>query len=58
MTVYDSILLSVSDGRDPYFDLNRKLWRLWHWTTESMDAPVDVTVVHAGTDANVPHGKL
>ena len=44
-----AMLLFCADGRDPYWDLNRKLWRLWHWTHDAMDAPIDVTVVHTGT---------
>eukprot|EP01045_Picozoa_sp_COSAG04_P006794 COSAG04_NODE_341_length_16294_cov_8.682618_9_plen_111_part_00 len=41
-------------GRDPYFDLDRKLWRLWHWTEGAMDAPVDSTVIHTATGTTEP----
>jgi hypothetical protein len=30
-------------GREPYFDLERTLWRVWSWTNECNGLPSDVT---------------
>ena len=47
-------------GRDPYHDLRRKLWRLWHWTDAAMDVPADptVTVARRGGDGASVSSKL
>ena len=39
-------------GRDPYHDLRRKFWRLWHWTDSAMDVPVDPTVARRNSDVS------
>ena len=44
-------------GRDPYTDLRRKLWRLWHWTDMAMDVPLDTTVVQCAV-ANTEAGPV
>ena len=36
-------------GREPYQDLRRKLWRLWHWTDRAVAVPTDPTVVAAAS---------